>query len=241
MDHPGTITRIIRDLEGADHSRRDAAVRELWERFFADLTNYARRRLRAMNAPVGPADEEDAAARAFSKVCRGIERGQLKLANRVDLTRVLRSATAREVFTMLAQAGAAGSRPGGDAVLEQVPDPALPPDLLLLAFDACQRLLGLLETDELRQVAVWKLVGHTNEAIGAKLGRSAATVERTLGRIRETWRRKWGDAVPRESAKSGPRRGATQPAGEAGPEPVSLGDAGREDEARLLRDLAGLP
>jgi DNA-directed RNA polymerase specialized sigma24 family protein len=240
MDHPGTITRIIRDLEGADQARRDDAVRELWERFFADLTTYARRRLRAMNAPVGPADEEDAAARAFSKVCRGIERGQLKLANRVDLTRVLRSATTREVFTLLARAGATGSRPGHEAVLEQVPDPSLPPDLLLLAFDACQRLLGLLETDELRQVAVWKLVGHTNEAIATKLGRSSATVERTLSRIRDTWRRKWGDAVPRESAKSGPRRGTTQAADEAAPAPGSPGDMGHEDEAQLLRELAGL-
>ena len=67
MDHPGTITRIIRDLEGADQVRRDHAVRELWERFFADLTSYARRRLRAMNAPVGPADEEDAAAQCVQQ------------------------------------------------------------------------------------------------------------------------------------------------------------------------------
>ena len=209
MDHPGTITRIIRDLEGADQIRRDRAARELWERFFADLTTYARRRLRSMNVPVGPADEEDAAARAFSKVCRGIERGQLKLANRVDLTRVLLGHDAGGLHAA-GPGRATGSRPGHETVLEQVADPSLPPDLLLLAFDACQRLLDLLETDELRQVAVWKLVGHTNEAIATKLGRSSATVERTLSRIRDTWRRKWGDAVPRESAKSGPRRGTTQ-------------------------------
>jgi DNA-directed RNA polymerase specialized sigma24 family protein len=240
MDHPGTITRIIRELEGAEGPRRDDAVRELWERFFADLTVYARKRLRAMNAPMGLADEEDAAARAFTKVCRGIERGQLKLANRVDLTKVLRSATAREVFTLLGRARNSGGSPGDEAALKQVADPGLPPDLLLLAFDACQRLLGLLDTDELRQVAVWKLVGHTNEAIATKLGRSSATVERTLSRIRDTWRRKWGDAVPRESAKSGPRRGTTQAADEPGPEPGSPGDMGHEDEARLLRELAGL-
>jgi hypothetical protein len=79
MDQPGTITRILRDLESAEPSCREAAVRGLWEHFFADLTTYARRRLRAMNTPVGPADEEDAAARALTKVCRGIERGQLRL------------------------------------------------------------------------------------------------------------------------------------------------------------------
>ncbi len=238
MDHPGTVTRIIRDLEGAEHPRRDDAVRELWERFFADLTTYARRRMRAMNAPAGPADEEDAAARAFSKVCRGIETGQLRLANRVDLARVLRTATAREVFTLLERARVTGGGEGdeGTSALDQVADRVLPPDLLLLAFDACQRLLSLLDSDELRRVALWKLVGHTNEAIAERLGRSAVTVERTLARIRATWREKWGDAVPRGSAQSGPRRGSTQADGP----PVPFDEIGPDDEARLLRDLAGL-
>src|SRR5208282_1420486 len=98
--------------------------------------------------------------------------------------------------------------------LAQVPDQALPPDLLLLAFDACQRLLELLETDELRQLAIWKLAGHTNEAIAAKLDRSPATVERSLSYIRETWRRTWVDAVPRGPAKPGPRRGSSAAANE---------------------------
>jgi hypothetical protein len=70
MDLPGTITRIIRDLEGAERPPRDDTVRELWGRFFADMTVYARRRLRAMHAPLGPADEEDAAARLHESVPR---------------------------------------------------------------------------------------------------------------------------------------------------------------------------
>jgi len=193
-----------------------------------------------MNAPVGAADEEDAAARAFTKVCRGIECGQLKLASRVDLTKVLLSATAREVFTILDRARASGVQ-ASDETLGRFPDPALPPDLLLLAYDACQRLLGLLETDDLRQVAVWKLVGHTNEAIALKLGRSPATVERTLARIRETWRRKWVDAVPRAPARSGPRRGTTERTAEPGQEPSGVANIESEDETRLLRELAGLP
>ena len=130
-----------------------------------------------MHAPLGPADEEDAAAHAFMKVCHGIERGQLKLAGRIDFTRVLRSATTREVLTILRGAKATAGQANGEKVLGEIPDPTLPSDLLLLAFDACQRLLDLLETDELRQVAIWKLVGHTNETIAAKLGRSPATVD----------------------------------------------------------------
>lgn len=238
MDQPGTITRIIHELEGAAPVQRDAAVRELWERFFGDLTTYARSRLRAMSTPVGPADEEDAASRALAKVCRGIERGQLKLANRVDLANVLRSATTREVLTLRSRARCTGGR--FDETLGGIPDPSLPPDLLLLTFDACQRLLGLLETDDHRRVAVWKLAGHTNEAIAMSLGCSAATVERTLSRIRETWRRKWCTAVPRGPAKSGPRRGTSEAVGTAGPECRGPGPIDREAEARLLRELAGL-
>ncbi|MGP0063109.1 MAG: ECF-type sigma factor, partial [Isosphaeraceae bacterium] len=120
----------------------------------------------------------------------------------------------------------------------QVPDPALPPDLLLLAFDACQRLLELLETDELRRVAVWKLAGHTNAAIAGKLGCSTATVERTLSYIRETWRRSWVDAVPRGSAKSGPRRGSSTSTDVVGG--PGIDDLEADDADKILRDLAGL-
>jgi DNA-directed RNA polymerase specialized sigma24 family protein len=239
MDQPGTITRIIRELENADQLRRDAAVRELWERFFADLTTFARRRLRAMNTPVGAADEEDAACRALTKVCRGIELGQLKLANRVDLAKVLRSATTREVLTLRSRARDTGGR--SDEVMSGIPDRSLPPDLLLLAFDACQRLLGLLETDDHRQVAVWKLAGHTNEAIAVGLGCSTATVERSLARIRDKWRKKWVDAVPRDPAKSGPRAGTSEAVGPSGRQVEERESLERKDEARLLRDLAGLP
>ncbi len=236
MDPPGSITNCIRDLEGGEQLLRDEAARELWEHYFADMMIFARKRLRAMHAPLGPADEEDAAARAFMKVCRGIERGQLKLASRLDLTKVLRSATTREVFTILGR-----NRTPGDfvdqAVLEEITDPALPSDVLLLALDACQRLLDLLETNELRQVAIWKLVGYTNEAIGLKLGRSPATVERTLSQIRETWRLKWGDAVL-DPAKPGPRRGTRSAA--LDPADQGVDHVETDNIAKLLRDLAGL-
>jgi DNA-directed RNA polymerase specialized sigma24 family protein len=229
MNQPGTITRIIRDLEGAEPLQRDVAVRELWERFFAELTTYARKRLRALNAPAGPADDEDAASRAFTKVCRGIESGQLKLASRVDLTKVLKSATRREVFTLIDRSRCVRGLP--EDRMGEVPDPSPSPDVLLLAFDACQRLLDLLEAEHHRQVAVWKLAGHTNEAIAAKLECSAATVERTLARIREIWRRKWGDAVPRGPAKSGPRSGTSEPGGARADHNENLDDMDHVDEA----------
>jgi hypothetical protein len=49
------------------------------------------------------------------------------------------------------------------------------------------RLLEWLGDATLRDVAVWKMQGHTNREIGAKLDRSVATVELKLALIRKTW------------------------------------------------------
>src|SRR4051795_3815033 len=96
MSTDGTITGLIRDLE--DGARREEAARALWEHYFAGLARFALKKLRAMHALGGPADEEDAAERAFTKVCRGIESGRLKLGGRTDLLRLLLKATEREAI-----------------------------------------------------------------------------------------------------------------------------------------------
>lgn len=238
MSLSGTITRCIRDLEGGESSRRNAAARELWEFFFADLMCYARRRFQASNVSRGSADEEDAAERAFTKVCRGIESGQLKLSNRVDLQKVLRSTTTREVITLLHRAKRDAGRTSDELLLRQVPDSALPPELLLLAFDACQRLLNLLENDELRQIAIWKLAGHTNEVIKVQLGCSLATVERILAHIREVWRKKWDEALPTGPAKSGRRD--TSLDDDDGHDASSMSRISAANATQILRELAGL-
>lgn len=236
METGGTITRCMRELEESDRPRRDDAARELWEYFFADLTCYARRRLRALHAPTGPADEEDAAERAFTKVCRAIEAGRLKLEHRVDLYRVLRSATGREVLNLLHHAKRSAGTTSDEFILSQIPATALPPELLLLALDACQRLLRLLDGDTLRRVALWKLAGHSNEAIREKLGCSLATVERALARIRDTWKREWSEAVPDRPAKPGPRHPSSPGSDEFDVQTaINLDD---DATARILRGLA---
>jgi DNA-directed RNA polymerase specialized sigma24 family protein len=238
MDDVGTITRCIRDLEVGQTPRRDAAARELWEYFFADLMCYARRKLHSAHAVTGFADEEDAAERAFTKVCHGIERGQLKLGNRIDLYKVLRSATTHEVIKHLHHSKRHVGHTSDDAVLAQLPDTALTPELLLLAYDACQRLLDLLEFDELRRIAIWKLAGYTNEAIRSKVGCSLATLERLLAHIRETWRQKWDAAIPKEPAKPGPRRVSSR--GGEGWGADAMSGLAWEDANQTLRRLAGL-
>jgi DNA-directed RNA polymerase specialized sigma24 family protein len=238
MGPTGTITRFIRDLEASDQPRREDAAQELWEYFFADLVCFARRRLRSMNAATGPADEEDAAERAFTKVCRAIGRGRLRLEHRVDLHKILRTATAREVLNLHYQAKRQSGTTSDEFVLSQIPDTSHSPETVLLALDACQRLLGLLEGDELRRIALWKLAGWTNEAIRLQLRCSLATVERALARIRDVWRREWPDAVPGRPAKSGPRSPTAGGSDEWDIRPTT--DLDEQTTGRILGKLADL-
>jgi DNA-directed RNA polymerase specialized sigma24 family protein len=213
MDPMGSITGHIRDLEAGE--RRDEAARALWDRYFAGLARYALKLLQAMHAARDIADEEDAALRAFAKVCRGIERGQLKIGSRVDLLKLLLWSTRGEAINQVkgwppGRSGGArfihdGADPeGDDAGIGQIPGKDIPPELLLLAEEGCRRLLDLLDEELLRRIALWKLIGHTSEEIARKLNCSLAKVERKLERIRF----KWAHVAPAGPPRPGPRNAA---------------------------------
>jgi DNA-directed RNA polymerase specialized sigma24 family protein len=47
--------------------------------------------------------------------------------------------------------------------------------------------MNLLDNDTLRQIALWKMEGYTNEEIADRLKVTCRSVERKLRRIREAW------------------------------------------------------
>jgi DNA-directed RNA polymerase specialized sigma24 family protein len=53
--------------------------------------------------------------------------------------------------------------------------------------EECQRLLDVLEDDSLRQVALSRMEGYTNDEIAAQLGCARRTIARRLDLIRKTW------------------------------------------------------
>ena len=67
------------------------------------------------------------------------------------------------------------------------------PEMVAQTAEECRRLLAELGSQELRQVALWKLEGHSNKEIGNKMnggkGRSTATVGRKLDLIRLRWQK----------------------------------------------------
>jgi DNA-directed RNA polymerase specialized sigma24 family protein len=61
------------------------------------------------------------------------------------------------------------------------------PEFLTILADEHQRRMNLLENDILRQIALWKMEGYTNEEIADRLKVTCRSVERKLRRIREAW------------------------------------------------------
>jgi DNA-directed RNA polymerase specialized sigma24 family protein len=187
MSAEGSITRFLDPLKAGDA----AAVQHIWEVYFGRLVGLARKKLGG--APRRAADEEDAALSAFDSFCRAAAEGRFpRLLDRDDLWQVLLVLTARKAANLLKhehalkRGGAAwGCEAGLADALGREPDPAVVAEV----GEQCRHLLGKLGDADLRAVAVWKMEGHTNPEIAAKLGRSAGSVERKLRTIRTLWER----------------------------------------------------
>jgi len=191
------ITRWIDGLKAGD----EVAVAELWDRYFERLVHLARQRLGT--TPRRVADEEDVAVSVFRCLCAGAEHGRLaEISDRGDLWRVLVTMTMRKTIDQ--QRRLAGKKRGsgkvrGESVflnkageqrspgLQQFGDTIPTPQMLVMIEEEGARLLAALEDDKLKQVAVWKLEGFTNDEIAGKLSLTTRSIERKLQRIREKW------------------------------------------------------
>jgi DNA-directed RNA polymerase specialized sigma24 family protein len=198
MPPGGSVTHWLRLLKAGDR----ADVQKLWERYFEQLVRLARQKL--SGAPRRAADEEDVALSAFDSFCRGAERGQFpRLEGRDDLWQLLVVLAARKAADLVARercqkrggglvghlsALGDGEVPAFVALISREPDPAL----AVQVAEQCERLLGRLADPKLRQLAVWKLEGHSNAEIAGRLGCSLPTVERKLRRVRVTWEKEVG-------------------------------------------------
>ena len=149
------------------------------------------------------ADGEDVALSVFDRLVRAVAAGRFpRLDNRDDLWQVLLVLTARKAATAARDEGRekrGGGRAahrlaadGSDAPGLDVPGPDPDPAEAAALAEGLERLLADLGDDQLRQIAVWKLEGDSNEEVAGRIGRAVATVERKLKRIREIWSRHEG-------------------------------------------------
>jgi DNA-directed RNA polymerase specialized sigma24 family protein len=190
MAADGSVTRWIDTLKAGD---RDAA-QALWNAYFQRLVVLARARLRGTARRA--ADEEDVALSAFDSFFRGVERGRFpRLNDRDDLWRLLFVITVRKASNLAKFEGrqARGSgrvwplsalaEPGAAEAIGNEPSP----ELAAQVADECRRLLARLPSDALREIALWKMEGFTNEEIAAQLGCVRFTIDRKLRTIRQIW------------------------------------------------------
>ncbi len=197
MDEDDPVTRWIAGLKAGD----EAAVADLWNRYFERLVRLARQKLG--DTPRRVADEEDVAVSVFRCLCTGAQHGRLaEIADRGDLWRVLVTMTMRKTIDQ--QRRLAGKKRGGGQVrgesvfrgtpgeegtpgIQQFGDDLPTPPMLAIIEEEGQRLLAALEDPTLRQIALWKFESYTNDEIAEKLQLTTRSVERKLHRIREIW------------------------------------------------------
>ena len=194
---PGSVSRLLAELKAGDR----AAVQPLWERYFDRLVRLARARLRATSR--APADEEDAALSAFNSFCNAATRGVFpRLEDRDDLWQVLVLLTSRKAMAqirhlerrkrggglVLNESELPDAEPSGAVgFLERVVGQDPTPEFAVLVAEQYQRLLDVLGDEMLRQVAVWRMEGYTNDEVAGRLGCARRTVARQLALIRKIW------------------------------------------------------
>ena len=197
MSAEGSVTRWVKALKGGDA----AAAQALWERYYRRLVALAREKLRSARRRA--ADEEDVVQSAFHSFFRGVAAGRFpQLGDRDNLWRLLVVITARKALDQLAHErtkrqgggtlqGESRISPVGpdrdEAAIEQVVGTEPTPEFAAQVAEEYQRLLDLLGEESLRQVAVWKMEGLTNDEVAARLDCSRRTVARKLETIRIIW------------------------------------------------------
>lgn len=203
MSPDDSVSQWLAQFQAGD----EAGAQKIWERYFPRLLALARTRMQSR--PRRAADEEDVALSAFNSFFVGLNQGRFpKLSDRDDLWRILVTITVRKVHrhvrdqTRQKRGGGAvrgesaflgpGTANDSAAGLEKFSGTEPTPEFAAEVAEEYERLLSELKDTELRQIALWKMEGDTNNEIAAKLGCAPATVERRLALIRRTWEKEEG-------------------------------------------------
>jgi DNA-directed RNA polymerase specialized sigma24 family protein len=173
-----------------------ASAEEIWKRYYERLVRLARQKLAAGRRRA--ADEEDIVLSAFDSFFRGAQQQRFpRLEDRHDLWQLLLMLTVRKIADRvryerrqkrgggLVRGESAFSAGRNEyAVLGKTPSP----ELTVEVADELEHLLGLLDDDRTRAIALRKLEGQSNHQIADELPCALRTVERKLRLIRNLWK-----------------------------------------------------
>ena len=196
-----SISRLFADLKAG----RCEAADELWALYFDRLVQVAKHRLSTV--PKRVADEEDVALSVFKSLCAGATRGRFaEHVRRDDLWRLLlhltRQKTVDYIREQTRQKRGGGDVRGESVFLNAATDSSMggidqyvgdepTPEFLAIMNEEHTRLLDSLPDDILRDIAVRRMQGDSNEDMAAALNLSVRSVERKLSLIRVRWQREF--------------------------------------------------
>ena len=192
-----SVTQWIDGIKNGDQE----AAEQIWHLYFEKLVQYASKKLSGSSRRV--ADEEDVALSAFDSFCRNAAAGRFPiLHDRDDLWRILFAITERKALDQLkfqrrlkrgggkvrgesafARAGDSTAARYGDVVAGVEPTPEFAAEVA----EQLRLLIQFLDDDTLRNVALLKMEGFTNDEIAAKIGSAPRSVTRKLKVIRTIW------------------------------------------------------
>jgi DNA-directed RNA polymerase specialized sigma24 family protein len=198
-EQPGSVTRWLPGLRRGEQQ----AIQAVWERYFGSLVRVAEGRLRG--APRRAGDGEDIAVDAFLSFCADARReGHFPdLSSRANLIRLLVCVTMRKAADFRAREGRRHAAVRGDSALGEAGFDVLAGDEPPPEFQAQVGSLLARLSEELRDVALLRLEGLTNDEIAARRGWARSTVERKVARIRGLWRADWDALHGADDGKEG--------------------------------------
>ena len=187
------VAQWIERVRGGDESAADL----LWQHCFVRVVAFARRRM--SGGPPSLADEEDIALSAMKSLCVGLRAGRFESLDGDDgLWRLLLVIASRKIsdqvnyntrqkrnVNRLESSNNVAAEAHVRSLLCQQPTPDAEAEIT----EQLHTLLQTLERDDLKQVALMKMDGYTNEEIARKLKRGVSTIERKLRAIRSIWNR----------------------------------------------------
>jgi RNA polymerase sigma factor (sigma-70 family) len=185
LSMPASVTTWIGKLREGN----TAAAQQLWERYYGQLLDFARHKLRG--SPLREADEEDVALSAFHSFCQSAARFP-RLNSRDDLWQILIMLTARKAShqrrrQQAQKRGGAMDTSGSVEELDEIIGSEPTPQFAAMIAEEFQTLLNRLPDEGLRQIARLRLEDYTSAEIAGLLQCSERTVERRLALIRAVW------------------------------------------------------
>jgi RNA polymerase sigma factor (sigma-70 family) len=200
MEPDHSVTRLINLLRAEDRAVRDLAAALIWQRYFRELLDLARRNLdRRVRRRT---DEEDVLQSMFQSFCARQDRGEFDLKDRDELWRLLVTITLRKARNaardhrrdrrdVIREQILADERERNNScpgwALEQMDDSGPTPAEAAVLNEALELRLAALGDTVLRQIALWRLEGYTNREIADRLDCTERSIERRMERIRHKW------------------------------------------------------